>query len=86
MCTFWAYITFNKATNRQSNRYKTGKGVSKLNLCEGGSLLTAIFKGVYTCSCLISVCPFVTLLKAMYAHNLHIVLTFVLSILKSIHF
>ena len=62
---------------------KTTDGVlsfSKLNLCEGGSCSTVIFNSniqlsYFSFSCFISVCPFVTLVKAMYAENSHIVLS-----------
>ena len=64
MCKFSAYTAF-----------------SKLDLCEGLSFSTAIFNrdirfsSVYSFLCFISVCPFVTLLRATYAENLHIVLS-----------
>ena len=53
---------------------------SKLDLCEGGNLSTAIFNSdfqlnVNSISCFISVCPFVAFLKATYAENSHIVLS-----------
>ena len=52
---------------------------SKLDLCEGGSILP-IFKSdikisLYHISCFISVCPFVALSEAECAENLHIVLS-----------
>ena len=52
----------------------------KLDLCEGGSFSPTIFKSeielsVYHSSCFISVCPFVTLLTAKLAENLHILLS-----------
>ena len=54
--------------------------ISKLDLCGGGIISTAIFNSdihlsVYTFSRFISVCPFVAALKATFAENSHIVLS-----------
>ena len=58
-------------------RYKYMFNISKLE--EGGSFLTAIFNNdiqlrLFTILCIISVCPFIALLKVPYAENSHIVL------------
>ena len=50
------------------------------DLCEGGSISSAIFNGdiqlfFFVILCFISVCPFVALLKAMHAEHSHIVLS-----------
>ena len=51
-----------------------------LEIYEGGSFSTAIFNSdiqlsFFSFSCFISVCPFVALLKATYAENMHIALS-----------
>ena len=63
--------------------------MSKLDLCEGGSVSTATFNtdiqlSVYSFSCVMSVCPFVALINATYtyAENSHVIL----SILKGVPF
>ena len=58
---------------------KARKLISKLDLCGGGSFSTAIFNSdiqlsIYTCSCFISVCPFVALLKETFTDISHVVL------------
>ena len=67
--------------NNNNNHNILAPVISKLDLCEGGSFSTAIFnsdihvKIVSSCSCFISVCRFVALLKATYAENSRIVLS-----------
>ena len=60
-----------------------GKGeklFSKFDLSEGGSFSILLFNSdiqltVFSCSCFMSVCPFVALLKAKFAEHLHTVLS-----------
>ena len=77
-------------SNEQTNRYiyktpdvvNTSSFISKFDLCEcgTGSVWKRIFKSdirisVYYSSCFIYVCPFIALLKAKFAKNVHIVLS-----------
>ena len=73
------YYTQNQK-QRWMNKIEFGNVISKLDLCEGGSFSPAIFNSdiqlsVFLISCFIYVCPFVAVLKATYAENLHIVLS-----------
>ena len=79
MCTFSAFVAFNKATNGQTDikhemrkkrswmsLFKIADPNSNLDLCERGSFSSATHFMFYM---------FVTLLKATYAKNVHIVLS-----------
>ena len=64
----------------RSRKDRVWKIISKLDLCEGGSFSPTIFNSdielsVFPIWCFISVCPFVTFSKAMFAENVHIVLS-----------
>ena len=86
MCTFSVNFAFDKATNGHTYICNTKCGkqlalvISKLDLCEGGSVWLAIFTsdiklGVDHISCFIFVCPFAAVSKATVAENVHIVLS-----------